>query len=244
MSSSEKKIWVYGRHAVGAALKNPRRKFYRLFATSEAKNQLAQCMAKAPVSCSIVTNGYLDRLVGDIVHQGVALETSSIFLNGITQVADVFEQPSSLVLILDHLTDQQNVGNIIRSAYAFKVSAVLTTKDHSFSETPALAKATCGAIEHVPVCFVTNLVSTIKSLKAKGFWVIGLEGSAHQSLSDFKFPQKSLLVLGAEDVGLRNSTEKSCDFLLKIEMQPGLDSLNASTAGAIAMYQAMLQRVG
>jgi 23S rRNA (guanosine2251-2'-O)-methyltransferase len=238
---TEKKVWVYGRHAVSAALKNSRRRFYRLFATLEARNHLAQCIKQATVSCSVVTNKQLDNMVGDIVHQGVALETSAIFLNDIGQVASVFEQPSSLVLILDHLTDQQNVGNLIRSAYAFKASAVLTTKDHSFSETPALTKAACGAVEHVPICFVTNLVSTIKYLKDKGFWAIGLDGSAHQSLSEFKFPQKSVLVLGAEDVGLRNFTSKSCDFLLRINMQQGIDSLNASTAGAIAMYQAMLQ---
>jgi 23S rRNA (guanosine2251-2'-O)-methyltransferase len=238
---SEKKVWVYGRHAVEAALKNPKRNLYKLFATSEAKNQLALSIAQAKVPCSIITNKQLDSIVGDMVHQGIALETSSIFLNDIAQVADVFEPQSSLVLILDHLTDQQNIGNLIRSAYAFKVGAILTTKDRSFSETPGLVKASCGAVENVPVCFVTNLVSTIKSLKAKGFWVVGLDGLAQQSLSDFKFPQKSVLILGAEDVGLRDSTGKNCDFLVKIDMQPGIESLNASTAGAIAMYQAMLQ---
>ena len=211
-----------------------------MLVTSEVLRTFGKTL-KARVSCEIVTNKQLDSLFRSVSHQGVALETESIFKINLQEISHILKRETSILLLLDQLTDVQNAGNIIRSAHAFKVDSVLTTKDNAFSETPALAKAACGALDQIPVITVTNLLSTIQTLKIAGYWIAGLDSHAEQFLHDFKFPSKTALVLGAEDIGLRNLTKKGCDFLLKIKMQSKLDSINASSACAIAMYQAMIQ---
>lgn len=238
--TSNKKLWVYGKHAAIAALGNNLRKIYKAFLTIENFKALEKLLKARQIPYTITTNKQLDSFVGAISHQGIALDASPIFKNDLHEIAPLLKREKSILLFLDQLTDIQNVGNIIRSAYAFKVDAVLTTKDHSFSETPALAKAACGALDKVPVIAVTNLASTLKHLKDSGYWIAGLDSHAPQLIQNFEFPSKIALIVGSEDTGLRNLTKQNCDFLLKINIRTNSDSINASSACAIATHYAML----
>ena len=236
MNNTDKKIWIYGKHAVISALLNKNRKIYKLLVTSEVYKLIESILKKRNYSPFLTTNTELDSLFQQATHQGIALQTNSILQYNIKNISDVFKKNKSLIVILDQLTDPQNIGNIIRSAQAFNVDAILTPKNHSFSETAALTKAACGAIDRIPMIFITNLVSTIRLLKNKGYWIIGLDSKTKQYLHEFKFTPKTVLILGAEGSGLRNLTQKNCDFLLKIVMNQAAESINASNACAIAMY--------
>jgi len=236
MKSADNKIWIYGKHAVTAALLNKNRKIHKLLITSEAYKQITHILQKNNYVYSFTTNQELDHLFKKASHQGLALQTNSIFHNDIKVISKKIKQQQSLIIILDQLTDIQNIGNIIRSAYAFGADAIITPKNNSFSETSTLVKSSCGAIEYVPIIFVTNLASIIKLLKNEGYWIIGLDSKAKQYLHKFNFTPKTALILGAEDSGLRPLTQKNCDFLLKITMNKSAESINASNACAIAMY--------
>lgn len=238
--TSNKKLLIYGKHAAMAALGNNFRKIYKAYLTPENFKALEKILKTRQVPYTITTNKQLDSFVGAVSHQGIALEVAPIFKNDLHEIAPILKHEKSILLFLDQLTDIQNIGNIIRSAHAFKVDGVITTKDHSFSETPALAKAACGALDKVPVIAVTNLASTLKHLKDSGYWIAGLDSHAPHLIQDFKFPSKIALIIGSEDTGLRNLTKQNCDFLLKINIRASSDSINASSACAIATHYAML----
>ena len=233
---TDNKIWIYGKHAAIAALSNKNRKAYKLLVTKETSKQLAAILKKSNHLYITTTNKELDNLLGSVSHQGIALKTNSVFNHDLYQISHIFEKQKSLIIILDQLTDPQNIGNIIRSSYAFNADAIITCKNKSFSETPALIKSSCGAIEHIPITFVINLVSTIKFLKDKGYWIIGLDSNAKEYIHEFDFTPKTALIVGSEGFGLRGLTQKNCDFLLKIAMNSLAGSINASKASAIAMY--------
>jgi len=235
--NDNKKIWIYGKHAATSALLNKNRNIYKVLTTSENYKQIEPLVKNRKLAPSFIKNKELDHLFKDATHQGIALEASSIFHHNTTHTFNnILKKKNSLIIILDRLTDPQNIGNIIRSAHAFNADAILTPKDHSFSETPTLTKAACGAIDHIPVIYITNLVSTIKKLKDEGYWLVGLDSNATERLHDFKFTPKTVVVLGAEGSGLRELTRKNCDFLLKIAMNETAESINASNACAIALY--------
>jgi 23S rRNA (guanosine2251-2'-O)-methyltransferase len=234
--TSKKRIWIYGRHAAEAALLNKDRQIHKVFVTSEMHRALGSLLSGRKLTPSLITNKELDRLLENATHQGVALESDPIFIHDIKDISHVLARQESLIILLDQLTDPQNIGNIIRSAHAFNADAILTPKDHSFSETSSLTKAACGAIERIPVVFITNLVSTIKMLKDNGYWIVGLDSSATTKLHEFKFTPKTVIILGSEGSGLRSLTQKNCDFLIKIAMNETAESINASNACAIAMY--------
>jgi len=234
--SNTKKIWIYGRHAANAALTNKNRKISKILVTSEVYKQTEQLLNGYKSLLHFTTNKELNTLFKGATHQGIALEVATIFLQDLAGISNILQSKRSLIVILDQLTDPQNVGSIIRSAHAFCADAIFTSKNNSFSETPALAKAACGALDLVPVVLVTNLASTIKTLKDEGYWVVGLDSGAKQYLRDFEFTSKIAIVLGAEGSGLRELTRKNCDFLLKISMNKAAESINASNACAIAMH--------
>ena len=233
---ANEKIWICGKHAVIAALSNKNRKIYKLLVTTEAYKQIEHIIKRHKYLYSLVSNKELDSLFKNTSHQGLALQTSSIFQHDIQNISDKLAKQQSILVILDQLTDIQNIGNIIRSAHAFNVDALITSKNNSFSETPTLSKSACGAMEHVPIVFVSNLVSTLKLLKNKGYWIAGLDCKAQEYLHKFQFAAKTAIIVGAEGSGLRELTQKNCDFLLKIAINKSSESINAANACAIAMY--------
>lgn len=225
--------WIYGWHAVEAALANETRPIRRIVVSEAAASRLK--LPRKLNAPQVLPPREIDQLLGrDAVHQGIAALVAP--LPGYV-LEDVIHRERGTLLVLDQVSDPHNVGAILRSAAAFDALGVITPKDHSAPETAVMAKAACGAVDIVPRITVTNLASALRDLQAEGWWIIGLDGDATQLLSAIKPSAKTVLVLGAEGRGMRRLTAESCDELAKLPMDPRMESLNVSNAAAIALYQ-------
>ena len=237
------RYWIYGHHAVQAALDNPRRRLSRLLLTAEAETELGAEVAAARgrlgdrLSVARATREELsDRLGREAVHQGIAVEAwplPSPALDAVLAEAS----PDATLLVLDQVTDPHNVGAILRSAAAFAAAAVIVTQHHSPPETGSLAKAASGGLEQVPLIRVANLAQALQSLKKAGFWCLGLAAEGAVPLASANLAGRIALVLGAEGGGLRRLTREQCDLLVRLPTQTGLVQLNVSNAAAIALYE-------
>ncbi len=236
METPKGAVWLYGQHAVAAALANPARRLRRLLLTEDAEAALAGRLARPwPVQGERVERGRLDGLLGrDTVHQGAALLADPL---ATPTLAQALERPGP-VLVLDQVTDPRNVGAILRSAAAFGCAAVIAQERHAPEETGALAKAASGALEAVPLLRAVNIARTLIALKAASVWVVGLDASAPRALSGPALAgRRAALVLGAEGEGLRRLTRETCDELAKLEMPGGMESLNVSAAATVSLYE-------
>jgi 23S rRNA (guanosine2251-2'-O)-methyltransferase len=231
------RIMLFGLHAVEAALANPKRQIVRLIATENAAQRLAPLIAKRRLKPEPVTPRDLDRLLGaDAVHQGVALEAEPL-----PPVALDEADPNGILLVLDQVTDPQNVGAALRSAAAFGAAGLVMTERHSPPLMGALAKAASGALDIVPIVLVKNLAQTLAELGERGVLRVGLAEEAENSLESAPLRRPLALVLGAEGKGLRQLTREHCDLLCRISTQSTLASLNVSNAAAVALHWASLK---
>ena len=233
-------IWLYGLHAVAAALQNPHRRLRRLLLTEEAELALAGMVGRPwPISSENTERARIDQLLGrDAVHQGVALLADPLSSPGLTQV---LEQRSGPVIVLDQLNDPRNIGAILRSAQAFGACCVITQDRNAPDESGALAKAASGALERIPLLRAVNIARTLVALKAAGCWCIGLDASGAPLSGKALSERRVALVMGSEGEGMRRLTRETCDELVGIPM-PGsagtaLDSLNVSAAATVALYE-------
>ena len=224
-------VRLYGFHSVLAALKAPRRELIRLYATAAAAERLAVEIAARKVETRIVDGEEIaSRLPRDAVHQGLLLEAKHL------EPIDISELPTDgLVLALDQITDPHNVGAILRTAAAFAVDALITTERHSPEFAGTHAKSAPGGLEHVPICTGTNLARALDELGDAGYWRIGLDSEAPGVLGEEPLKRPVVLVLGAEDKGLRRLTRERCDALMRIELPGAIKSLNVSNACAISL---------
>lgn len=224
--------WLYGWHAVDAALANPDRPVRRIIVSEAAAGRLK--LPKKLPEPQVLPAREMDHLLGrDAVHQGIAALVAPLPVH---VLEDVLHLPKGILLVLDQVSDPHNVGAILRSAAAFGAAAVITPKDHSAPETAVMAKAACGGLDMVPRITVTNLASALRDLQAEQWWVVGLDGEAPGSLARFKPGEKTVLVLGAEGRGMRRLTAELCDERIKLPMDARMESLNVSNAAAIALY--------
>ncbi|MBC7905279.1 MAG: 23S rRNA (guanosine(2251)-2'-O)-methyltransferase RlmB [Rhodospirillaceae bacterium] len=242
-------FWLYGHHAVLAALENPKRKFRRLVMTADSAAQWAEALAaarqnRALPDPAIVDKQEMERLLPpNAVHQGIAALSEPLPSPTLEDIARASEgQAHAVIMVLDQVTDPHNVGAILRSAAAFGVLAVVVPDRHSPEETGALAKAASGALERMPLVRVTNVVRTLDDLKAAGFWVAGMAGEAPKTLASQKLSGRIALVMGAEGEGLRRLTREHCDYLVKLPMTGDMESLNVSNAAAVALYELVRER--
>ena len=229
-------VWLYGQHAIAAALANPARRLRRLLLTEEAETALTSRLPPPwAIAHERVDRPRLDQLLGrDTVHQGAALLADPLTTPGLAQT---LEQPGP-ILVLDQVSDPRNVGAILRSAAAFGAAAVITQDRNAPDESGALAKAASGALERVPLLRAVNIARTLIALKAAGAWVVGLDGDAPGLLSGTALAgRRVVLVLGAEGDGLRRLTRETCDEIVGLAMPGGMESLNVSAATAIALYE-------
>lgn len=233
--------WVYGWHAVEAALANPERTVLRILTSGSATERLKLPNRKLPTP-QVVEARELDRMLGaEAVHQGLAAEVKPLEPYMLEDIIHL-ENPTGPIVILDQVSDPHNVGAILRSAAAYDAVAVIFPKDHSAPETPAMAKAACGAIDIVKRVQVTNLANAMRELQQAGWWIIGLEGESTRLLTDIKPSPKMAIVLGAEGKGMRRLTAECCDERARLPMGSGMESLNVSNASAIALYQLYVSR--
>jgi 23S rRNA (guanosine2251-2'-O)-methyltransferase len=228
-------LWLYGLHAVAAALANPARRLRHLMLTEEAQQTLTQRQPPPwPLAAETVDRGRLDHLLGrDIAHQGAALLADPL---GTPSLQTALERPGPL-LVLDQVTDPRNVGAILRSAAAFGVATVITQDRNAPEETGALAKAASGALETIPLLRAVNIARTLIALKAAGIWTIGLDTGGVTLSGPALEGRRVALVLGAEGEGLRRLTRETCDEIAGLRMPGKMESLNVSAAASVALYE-------
>ncbi|WP_151409435.1 23S rRNA (guanosine(2251)-2'-O)-methyltransferase RlmB [Anaerococcus sp. Marseille-P9784] len=182
------------------------------------------------VEIKFVNKDFFDKI--DMNHQGVMVEVDSYNYKSINDIKD-----ATRLILLDKIEDPHNLGAIIRSAESFGFDAVIIPERRSAKVTPTVYKTSAGAINNIDLVMVTNLNKTIEKLKENGFWVYGLAGEATSKLSETDLSGKVALVVGNEADGISRLTREKCDSLVKIPMIGKVNSLNASVASAIAMYE-------
>ena len=188
----------------------------------------------------------LDHLAQGGSHQGVLARVRAYPYASFSQLEEIVasELSPDRILILDGITDPRNFGAILRTAEAVGVRHIIIPKDRSVGITPVVYKASAGAISHLRVYRVTNLRRAISSLKAKGFWIVGLDADAKQDYASQQYPKKLGIVLGSEGRGIRPLISNECDYLVRIPMKGKISSLNVSVAGAVLLYEVLRQHNG
>ena len=237
---------VAGRNAVMEALKGSRSVNKLMIANGSTEGSIKEIIAVAKekgVNIQYWDRSKLDSIARGIRHQGVLAQVAPVQyaeLEDILQVAKDRNEPPFIVL-LDELEDPHNLGAILRTADAAGVHGVLIPKHRSCPLSATVAKTSAGAVEHVPVARVGNLVQTIKKLKQEGLWVAAADMDG-KDYYDTDLTGPLLLIIGSEGQGVGRLVKEQCDFVVRIPMVGKINSLNASVAGSILMYETMKQR--
>ncbi len=235
-------VLLYGRHAVISALQNPQRKISKIMCTQENFKELNSILQQNNTDktlLQVVERKEIEKLLPqNSVHQGFLLFCSKLKDYTIEEICDkIKDHTKANIMILDQVTDPQNIGTIIRSCVAFGCDALIMQDKNSPQETSAIVKASVGTIEHLPIIRVTNISRTIEKLKDYGFWVVGLDGYAKETISTLDKNGKIAIVMGSEGKGMRRLVEESCDISVKIPMSENVESLNVATAASIILYE-------
>jgi 23S rRNA (guanosine2251-2'-O)-methyltransferase len=239
---------LYGIHPVLEALVAGRRRVHKVYLDKKRRSErLAKIRSIAEtrgIDKINIESGNLKTLTDTIGHQGAAAVVSPYPLVTVQDIlhTDQGQDAKYFVLMLDNIQDPQNLGAIIRTALCVGIHGVVVPKDRSASPTPAVSRASAGALEHIRLVRVTNLVQTIKHCKSRGLWVMGLQQNAAQSIYAADLSGSIAIVLGGERKGIRRLVAKNCDFMISIPQLGTLNSLNVSAAAAVAMYEAFRQR--
>jgi 23S rRNA (guanosine2251-2'-O)-methyltransferase len=235
-------LYLYGIHAVEAALNNPARDVLNLKLTPNAAQRLSGTLRNRDTKYEQVTPRDLDHLLGaDCVHQGAVLETQALPDPDLTELADSAASGRPL-LLLDQITDPHNLGAILRSCAVFGAAGLVTTRRNSPPLAGTVAKTASGGLEHVPVALVANLARAMGQLKDLGFQIIGLDGMGETLLHEADLSGPTAFVLGAENSGLRRLTRDNCDMICAIAAPGPIASLNVSNAAAVCLHLAALRR--
>ena len=230
-------LWLYGLHAVRAALGNPRRKVNRAVLTAHAADAIGRPLLSR-VRHEIAPAEAVARLLpAGAVHQGAALSCEALPARNLADVLNEAPVGRRVVAILDQISDPQNVGAILRSAAAFGIAAVIVQDRHAPPESGTLAKAASGALDIVPYVPVVNIARVLEELGKLDFWRIALAGDGEQTLAEVVPAGDGAIVLGSEGAGLRRLVRERCDTAAFIPVEKEMESLNVSNAAAIAFYE-------
>ncbi|HVN86173.1 MAG TPA: 23S rRNA (guanosine(2251)-2'-O)-methyltransferase RlmB [Candidatus Binatia bacterium] len=226
---------AYGIHAVAARLAVTPPPIDHLYVREDASPRVAALVSlaiAARIAVSRVPPAMLGRLCASDQHQGVVAQVPAFQY---AELSAILEGDAPRLLVVDQLRDPQNLGALLRSAEAAGFGALILPKDGAVGVTASVEKAAAGAAMRVPVVRVVNIARTLRELKAHAYWIVGLAAGAGADLFDFVAPTRVALVLGGES-GLRRLVQEQCDQLVSIPMAGACESLNASVAGAVAMY--------
>jgi len=235
---------IFGTHAVYAALLNPERKHMKLFLSQNQREALNKDLEKLAPEINELHSKELFKMFGnESNHQGIILKTSKL----IQPILDDYIKKSKnyvsdVVIILDQVTDPNNIGAILRSSALFNCKTVIVSNDNAPDITATMAKAASGAVEIINYISVVNLSRTIIEFKKNDYWVYGFDSDeTNKENKNLDLPKKCVLVFGSEGKGLRNLTKKECDTLISIPTKSNsnynIDSLNVSNACSIALYE-------
>ncbi len=239
---------LYGFHPVMEALAAGRRTIHALMVDraipTDRQRRLVDMAEQRHIVWHAHTSEQIRALCGSDQHQGIAASVSALPLASLeaTFRSALPAEGGPLLVLLDGIVDPHNLGAIVRTAHCVGADAMVVTKDRAVGATPSVAKTSAGALEHVRLCQVTNLAVSIQWLKKQGVWVAGLAMQADQTIFQADLKGPLALVIGGEEKGLRRLVRQSCDFLVSIPLQGRVDSLNASAAAAVALYEAYRQR--
>jgi 23S rRNA (guanosine2251-2'-O)-methyltransferase len=237
--------YVYGFHSIEEALQKGGGTGTLLVSRQGARiSQIQQLAEKKGVPVSEVEDGELTRLCGSESHRGVLLvldRPSSSQKSGLKNALRELHGEKSLVLVLDGITDPQNLGAILRSADQFGVELVIIPSRRSAQESQTVSKVSSGASEYVPLVVVPNIVSSLELLKEQGFWIFGAEAEG-QSTAGLDLNGKVCIVMGSEGAGMHRLVKERCDFLVSIPTSGHVDSFNVSVAAGILMFEARRQQ--
>lgn len=231
-----KLYWVYGRHSVEAVLNNTKRKIVRV-AVGNADDRIVISAKQRGIVAEIADINFFNSLFGkNAIHQKCAAQIEAL---PCVELEDVLHSKDDIrpVVILDQITDPQNIGSILRASAVFDARAVIVQEKHSPELSATSLKVSSGASEIVPVVRVTNLSNTIQSLQKNGFWVVGLDERGSKLLSDLPENTKYAVVIGAEGKGMRKLTKDYCDFLVRIPGSERFSTLNAAQAATVSLYE-------
>ena len=231
---------IYGIRPVIEALRGRRRKVFEVLDAS-GNGEVAQAATAAGVPVKKVPHARVGELACGGVHQGVAARTETY---PYVELEDLLATPDPLVVLLDGVTDPHNLGAILRTAECAGATGVVLPRHRSVHVTPTVAKAACGAIEHLPMAVVPGIPGALAELRRSGVWVVGLDPDGEQSLFDLAVATEPVtLVLGAEGRGLAPLARQRCDVVASIPVRGALASLNVAAAGALACYEVARRRL-
>ena len=236
-------ILIAGKHAVTEALKNPKRTVLKVFLTEDSKKILNKENHNLNLLKSIKlfykTKKELDRLCSkeNISHQGLIAEIEHLDQINLKDYIKISENKKNITLVaLEEVTDPRNIGSIIRSAVSFNIDGLIV-KERSFpSESKLLYKSASGCIEHINIFEVSNINTALKYLKTKNFWVSGFDINANKNFIDHDWAGNHVLLFGSEGYGLKYQTIKNSDFILKIDINKRIESLNISNSAAVVFH--------
>jgi|TARA_Y100000992_G_C21165443_1_gene443251 23S rRNA (guanosine2251-2'-O)-methyltransferase len=233
-------FFIVGQHAVIEALRNPKRKVLRLFLTEESKKNIHRKSPKKnllkDVKVYFKTKKELDKYSTkeNLLHQGYVAEVEHLDK---PTLKEFIENNKNITFVcLDSVTDPRNIGSLIRSAASFNIDGIIIKERHFPNESKLMYKAASGAIEYLNIFQVSNINSTLKNLKDKNFWVYGFDGNSDKNFTDIEWKGNNILLFGSEGSGMHQHTSKYADFLVKIDINKKIESLNISNSAAIVFH--------
>ena len=233
-------FFIIGQHAVIEALKNPNRRVLRLFLTEDSKKNIHK---KSPnknllenIKIYYKTKKELDKYSTkeNLLHQGYVAEIEHLDQ---PILKDFIKDRNNLTLVcLDGVTDPRNIGSLIRSAASFYIDGIIIKERNFPDESKLMYKAASGAIEYINIFKVSNINSTLKNLKDKNFWVYGFDSKGNKNFTDIDWKGNNILLFGSEGFGMHKHTSKYADFLVKIDINKKIESLNISNSAAVVFH--------
>lgn len=240
---------LYRRNAVRETLRGSRRQLYRLWLEEGLNERDAQPLLAAAVERGLpvqrAPRQKLTQLAGDSSHQGVVLEAGPFPYSDVEEMLELAAERGErpFLLLLDLLHGPQNIGALLRTAELCGVHGVIIQDRRAPDITPSVVTYSVGAVEHLLVAQVTNLVETMRSLKEQDLWLVGMDlGDEAESLGELDLNMALGIVVGHEGEGLRRLVRETCDFLLRLPMRGQVDSYNAAVAGSILLFSAWQAR--
>ena len=207
--------------------------------------EIVQLARSRGIAVRFEDRGQLDRLANTRDHQGVvaiAAVRAPVTLEDIVTHANQSKSQRGLIVLLDGVEDPQNLGAIIRTALASGAHGVVIPERRAAGLTDTVARASAGALAHLPVAKVTNLSRAMEDLKQAGYWLVGLDEAADKSYTDVDYTSSTGIVMGGEGGGLHELTRKHCDFVVSLPTSGPVKSLNVSVATGVVLFEALRQR--
>lgn len=234
---------IYGRNPVMEAIRSGR-DINKIFIANDLKDNIFSIAREQNIIVIKVDRRKLDKITGSENHQGIAASISPHRYYELDEIlsdaASKDEEP--FLMLLDELTDDNNLANIIRTANAFGVHGIIIPKRNSASLNAVVAKRSAGAIEYVKVARVTNLGRTIDELKQQKFWVYCADSKAKDEIQDIRFDGPVAVVIGSEGYGVGKLVRDKCDYMISIPIKGRVSSINAASAAAVIAYEISKQR--